>query len=231
MLALGASTTCLMTLIAPLVSWRNDAVYHMEGQVARLFLAVLVNLVLTWLLFTGLFTLARHSRRMRTIIWSCFLLLMPWVLLKGYNELAELNLSRSVSRSVLALCVLALVVLAICWRPSFAPWFDRLQRLAATILGFLSLTSLALVAQLIWFGWQARDLNRPRPLHQRQIASLSLPSVADSAPSRPRVIWLLLDELSYQQVYERRFPGLQLEAFDSLAAQSTVFTHAPPPAK
>lgn len=34
----------------------------------------------------------------------------------------------------------------------------------------------------------------------------------------------MLDELSYQQVYERRFPGLELPAFDRLASQSTVFT-------
>ena len=45
---------------------------------------------------------------------------------------------------------------------------------------------------------------------------------------RPRVIWILFDELSYQQVYERRLPGLQLPAFDALAAQATVFTHAVP---
>ena len=38
----------------------------------------------------------------------------------------------------------------------------------------------------------------------------------------------MLDELSYQQVYEQRFPGLQLPAFDELANQSTVFTHVVP---
>jgi arylsulfatase A-like enzyme len=38
----------------------------------------------------------------------------------------------------------------------------------------------------------------------------------------------LLDELSYQQLYEGRFPGLELPAFDQLAAQSTIFTQVVP---
>ena len=43
-----------------------------------------------------------------------------------------------------------------------------------------------------------------------------------------RIIWLILDELSYRQVYEHRFPSLELPAFDRLAAQSIVFTHVVP---
>jgi hypothetical protein len=38
----------------------------------------------------------------------------------------------------------------------------------------------------------------------------------------------VFDELSYRQGYERRFPALQLPAFDALAAQATVFTHTIP---
>ncbi len=43
-----------------------------------------------------------------------------------------------------------------------------------------------------------------------------------------RVIWIILDELSYRQVYEQRFSGLSLPAFDSIAKESTVFTHVVP---
>jgi hypothetical protein len=66
---------------------------------------------------------------------------------------------------------------------------------------------------------QARNLNPAPTLHQPQLGT---------TPPRRRIIWLLLDELSYQQLYERRFPGLELPAFDKLAAQSTVFTHVVP---
>ena len=76
---------------------------------------------------------------------------------------------------------------------------------------------------MLWLAWQSRSLNVPRPLHRRQ-------TVASPRPAKTRVVWLLLDELSYQQVYEQRFPGLKLDAFDQLAAQSTVFTHTVPTA-
>ena len=69
--------------------------------------------------------------------------------------------------------------------------------------------------------WKARRLNTPVELHQRQLAT-------PSAHITPRIIWVLLDELSYQQVYERRFKGLELPAFDRFANESTVFTHAVP---
>ncbi len=41
-----------------------------------------------------------------------------------------------------------------------------------------------------------------------------------------RIIWIVFDELSYQQTFGRRFPGLQLPAFDALAATATNFTQA-----
>ncbi|WP_263377108.1 sulfatase-like hydrolase/transferase [Granulicella aggregans] len=44
----------------------------------------------------------------------------------------------------------------------------------------------------------------------------------------PRIIWIVLDELSYQQTYEHRFHNLNLPAFDQLAKQSTVFTGVVP---
>ena len=42
------------------------------------------------------------------------------------------------------------------------------------------------------------------------------------------MIWIVLDGLSYDQVFEHRFPGLKLPAFDALAAQATVFTQVVP---
>ena len=75
-----------------------------------------------------------------------------------------------------------------------------------------------MLAQLAFRGWQAHRFMSPLPLHQRVAVT----------PQPHRIVWIVLDELSYQQTYERRFPGLQLPAFDALAATSTSFTHAQP---
>jgi Sulfatase len=58
----------------------------------------------------------------------------------------------------------------------------------------------------------------------RMARPFALPSIQPH-----HVIWIVFDELSQQQTYEHRFPGLQLPAFDALAQQATVFTQAKPP--
>jgi hypothetical protein len=46
--------------------------------------------------------------------------------------------------------------------------------------------------------------------------------------SRPRVVWILMDELSYDQVFEHRAAGLALPNFDALRQSSTLFTDVQP---
>ena len=41
-------------------------------------------------------------------------------------------------------------------------------------------------------------------------------------------MWLLFDELSFDQTFEHRFPGLALPAFDSLKSKSVVFSNVKP---
>ena len=72
-----------------------------------------------------------------------------------------------------------------------------------------------------WYGWQARSLNAKFTTRHPERAGAA-------REAKPRIIWIVFDELSYQQVYERRFAGVKLPAFDALAAQSTVFTHTVP---
>ena len=43
-----------------------------------------------------------------------------------------------------------------------------------------------------------------------------------------RIVWLLFDELSYNQVFEHRFPGLSMPVFDKLKSESVLFTDLQP---
>jgi hypothetical protein len=106
-------------------------------------------------------------------------------------------------------------------RRSFGSIFATIQQFAAKGLTFASLFGLVVLSQLLWCAWQARALNATVQLHRQPVSSTT-------PQHRTRVIWILLDELSYQQVYDQRFPGLRLPEFDHLAAQSTIFTHAIP---
>ena len=102
---------------------------------------------------------------------------------------------------VLVTPLLLLATLRIYWSTGGARVFDQTQELFASAFGMASLVALVVLAQLVWFGWQARDLNHPVELHGHSV-------VGEAVSHDGRVIWIVLDELSYQQVYERRFPCL-----------------------
>jgi len=198
------------------------AIYHYSGRPGPIFLAAIANVALVWALLAALLLLARKPGRFQVAVWSGLILMLPWVLLKQGNLAGEWSV-----RHWLSLCLftipLATWIATVClWRPSFYPVFNRLREPAEIIVGFTSLSAMVFVGQLLFCDWQSRGLNRPRPLRAQ-----TSPAAAGLA-AKPRVIWLLLDELSYQQVYETRFPGLDLPAFDRLAQQSTVFTHVVP---
>jgi Sulfatase len=221
MLALGLAVLYLLVIIAPLVSPTHIAIYHLDSDIAPVVAVVVLDLASLWLLLTTLLLLARRPGRMRVVVWSTISFGMPWILLKSSAELLQWNMPHTLSRTIFCATLVALFLLWLLWKPDFLPLFEHAQRLVATMIGFVALSGLFILVQLLWFTWKARDLNQPHALHQRQLASTShLP--------KKRVVWLILDELSYQQVYEKRFPGLQLPAFDQLAGQSSVFTQTMP---
>jgi len=125
------------------------------------------------------------------------------------------------SVSLFVAASLALLICMIFWESTFEKRFERVESFVSTLLLFLAAGGTIILCQVAWFGWKARSLNVELPLHRA--------SYRETAhPGRPRIIWILFDELSYDQVYEHRFPGLQLPAFDALANQTTIFTDARP---
>ncbi|WP_263366973.1 sulfatase-like hydrolase/transferase [Edaphobacter bradus] len=232
LVALGAATLCASALAAPLISSSHELIYHLNGPATGVFLIVAMNFAAAWLLFTGLFLLAHRSSRLRTAIWSLFLLIMPWVLLKACVMITGWKMRHGMILGVQAAFLLALGVASLSWRPWLRSRFESLLPFFSTVLAFLAFTSPLLAGQVAWSAWQARALNRPRPLHQQQTAAIASPGMpaASQQSTRHRIIWLLLDELSYEQIYEHRYAGLKLDGFDRLAAQSTLFTQAVAPA-
>ena len=224
--ALGIATLGSLFLTGPLVSSGHDDVYHFAGSGTSLFVHVALEVCLLWLSLTGLLWLAARVPRLFIPIWCALLLSLPYFLLKSWASFAGIGLPHGtipheVALVVVLLPALGLAISTLLWRSQVSLIFGRVQPFAATVLGFTSLFGLVLLVRMLDYGWQARALNATPQLHQRNLAATSL-----TPP--PRVIWILLDELSFQQVYEQRFPGLSLPAFDRLAAKSTVFTHTIP---
>lgn len=215
-LALGITTLCLLTLISPFLN--HTLIYHLTGSAMPLFLTVAANFLALWLFLTLLLWVTRKPGPIHLVLRLGLGLILPWILLKDYVVLTTTYLPHAASVILLLASFATFLLVLLLWRDAFLPTLRHLQSFVASLLGATALLGLLLLGQLGWFAWQARHLNQPIPLHPRTIA----------AAPRPRIIWILLDELSYQQVYGDRFPNLQLPAFDQLATQSTVFTHVQP---
>jgi Sulfatase len=101
--------------------------------------------------------------------------------------------------------------------------FPRLYRLAlraGDVIGiFFAAFAFLTIAQLLW-------VLRWRPAPQQKTGAW------ETTPQPPRqhplLVWVVFDELSYDQTFEHRAPGLALPNFDRLRAQSTVFTNVQP---
>jgi hypothetical protein len=214
--AFGLANLYLLDLTGPLIALDHDLVYHLIGSASPIVIPIIIYLVVLFLLLAALFMLARQPGPLRVIVWSAFLLAIPSILLHTFANFTNADIPDWLTYIVALGALFLLLVIALRWR-QFLPTFEKIQAAAATILGVFAFSGLVIFGQLIWCVSQTRNLNPSPALHHSRATT-----------THPRIIWLLLDELSYQQLYERRFPGLELPAFDQLAAQSTVFTHASP---
>jgi hypothetical protein len=204
--------------MAPMIEPGHDALYHWSGSALEFFVPPIVDFCVFWLALTVLLTIARG--RARIAIWSGILGLIPWIMLKNWGSLTGAKPPHWLSLSLFGLGLMAMLFPLVLWRPSVQR-SEGATRLASTLLAFSAASGGAVLLASAWDGWEARSLNTGSIRHHR-------PVIAPELAKRPRVIWILLDELSFQQVYERRFPGLRLPSFDALAEEATVFTHAVP---
>ncbi len=223
--ALGLSFICCLSLIGPLVSSGHRWMYHNSGAPSSIVLAVLFSVVVVWLFFTLLVWLAKRPGRTRVWLWTGMMLLIPWAILKEVILLFGWAFPHWLSVALLLASGLCWIALASLWRPAFLPLFDRFQNFLTTMFSFAGILAVLVIGQLLWYFLAERSMQMRGVLHTPESR------LVEADAHKPRIIWIILDELSYQQVYERRFPGLNLPAFDQLASQSTVFTHVQPAAE
>jgi hypothetical protein len=116
---------------------------------------------------------------------------------------------------VLTLAIWAAVLLLLLLK--FNRWYREVMRIGDAVGIFLFIFACCSVVQLLFVM-----LWKPGP-QQHTVAWATQPQ-----PPRvhPKIVWVLLDELSYDQVFEHRARNLNLPNFDALRAQSTLFTDA-----
>jgi hypothetical protein len=213
--ALGFTVTYLFWILKPIQDAPAQELYHWGGHAREVFVPYILFILAVWLLFTALLLPARKPGRVRAAIWTFLLLCIACLLIKLNIFYHRFD---SVPAAFDCAAILTLLV-TLSWRPSRADRFERVLKPITTIFIFLGLLGAFILCQLFWADRRGSLADQHRPLHQRNAAA---------TVQLHRIVWIVFDELSFQQTYEHRYPGLRLPAFDSLAASSTLFTHATP---
>jgi hypothetical protein len=85
-----------------------------------------------------------------------------------------------------------------------------------------------MIPELVRQGLRAQRVDVPVPVtHPASLVSDRRAPRFDGAESG-RIVWLLFDELSYDQTFEHRFSGLGMPAFDKFRSESVVFSDLKP---
>jgi hypothetical protein len=218
--AFGISTICFMGSLALLTSPRHDAVFHLVGPASAVFVPALANILFLFAICFALLFAARRSVRAWRVLWSAILCILPWIAVKNICSLLGSPLPHRTSVFCFVLCAAAAFLLAVSPALAIVRAFRILQHGAQVVLSFIAIAGAFSFLQTAWFGFEARHLNDANPpvAHMQPAQSVA----------QGRVIWIVLDELGYRQVYEHRPRGLDLPAFDRLQAESTVFSDVRP---
>jgi Sulfatase len=191
---------------------------------AELLAVAIDTTLLAAALFAG-YELARRSGRplllrAARILFLVFFLLCLNAVRVQYRGLLLTGLTGSLGRAG-ALGV-GLVVLA---AGAYALWRVGLSRLVrAGVAAALIVSPFVFVAygQALWqLVWYRRVVSSEGATAQLQ--------PAPAGATRPRVFWLIFDELDYRLAFEQRPAGLQMPEFDRLGAESLTAREAYPP--
>jgi len=194
-----------------MTSGAGDARMRSPVPLTRIAFAHLTDMVLVALLFAGLMALLRRLSVWPTIRWGLIALLPPLLLARNLNVIPfEVP---SIAVVALGAFWIGLLIVLIFKAPRAAM---QLSRAGSSVLAGFAIFGIVIAWQL---GRAA--LWRPGP------QTFASPIPVASA-NKPRLVWIILDELAYQPVFESRDPSLKLPNFDRLRKESTLYTDMTP---
>jgi hypothetical protein len=218
--ALGVSSTVFLGYLSHLTSPNHLLVYHYPGDPAALYVPVIANVLLLAAACFAAFFFPREGTILHRLIWSLVLCIYPWFFIKNVCNFMRLSPPHAFSLVIFGLCFSGFLLLTLVRSDVMNHAFAWLRSFGVTIFVASGLVGAFALLEATWFGVEGRHLNE-----QPVLGAVARPLSAN--PHGP-VLWIVLDELGYRQLYENRLPGLQLPAFDQLRGESTVFSNVQP---
>ena len=211
--AFGFSSVLLLLNYVDLTSAEGDVRFHVPRPIPSIALANLLDILIVAAIFVALGWILR-----KTAWWPHFRLalaiILPLLLVWRNRDLIPVPLHAWMILLVAVMWALLLIALRL---TSFKTYSGLTKFCGVVLAGFAIFAfvmSFQLVRSMIW---------RPGP---QQIASSAPDPPVDE--NKPRLVWIIYDELSFDQAFEHRDPSLALPNFDRLQKVSTTYSNASP---
>ena len=209
--AWGFASILLLPNYIDLTSQGGDARMHVPPPLTWIALAQLTDMLIVGMVFAFLMAALRRLKSWPAIRWVLVALLPPMLFVRNLNVMPVDIPNAAVI--ALNLAWIAIVVVLV-WR--FNPLATKVRRAGSLILTGFAVFAMVMTAQIVRAAmW--------RPGTQAYAHPIPTPPA-----DRPRLVWVLFDELGYKQTFEARDPSLTLPNFDRLRAESTIYTDVTP---
>jgi len=201
----------LLPNYADLTSGAGDARMRSPVALTGVALAQLTDMALVALFFFGLMEVLRLVPGWPKIRWGLMAVLPVLLFARNLDVMPwAVRPVAVVAGGIVWAGLLAFLVVKF---PKFA---GKVSRGGSSLLAGFAVFAVVMTAQL-----GRASLWRPGP------QSFTSP-IAAAGPSRPRLVWILFDELAYKPTFEARDQSLQLPSFDRLRAESTLYSAMTP---
>lgn len=194
-----------------ITSGAGDARMRVPAPLTKIVLAHLTDMAIVAVAFGLLMALLRKLTSWPQIRCALVAALPPLLFARNLNVI-PFPIPGAVALGLTAAWIAFAALLAARFPGRYTQLRTAGSALLAGFVCFAAVMTFQLVRGAFW---------RPGP----QAYSHPIPA---ASPTRPRLIWILFDELAYRQAFEDRDPSLSLPNFDRLRAESTLYTDVTP---
>lgn len=193
--------------------------YHRIHPLTTIYRAILIAILLVWLVaWLGFAVCERLPARWKRLAWVVPFAFLPWLICRDLSS--AFMWPKVVHAGSLAIpwafpAAMA-IFLVLFLRPKILDICIRCTQSAYVIAAF---SLLLLLPKVVPYTFKSEV--QEHSSFERAIA----PS---ASPQSPRIVWVLLDELSYDQIFEHRQPDVALPNLDALSKTSMIFSAIQP---
>ncbi len=217
----GASLILLMPYYCKFLLPSNPEIFRLRLPATNLIGGILVDLLVYSILSIGFLVAVQYSPPvLKRIMEALFAALMLWLIV-DFVFLAMNHLQNRIKHwDRISEISAFLIPLLSCVLAYFLPRFTQpIVRVVRLVIAGCAFSALWIVPQLLHLALVRQPV---------QSNVFARPPVTGSEKSQQRIIWILFDELSYNQTFDHRAAGIELPNLDRLRAGSVSFSNLKP---